>query len=200
VRVGLVVVVVVGSGSGEDPCRYRHTPMAADGTGSPATPVAVGLAPSNTLVSLGDAAARPPLSFSLSPVDIGNRLDARGGYEKRYGIVLDGRLALAAFQRMPSRAEQLARFCARAHREKMALFRCTARTTARVLSPGEEKRKKVRVVATCEQASAGYLVWRVASWVAISTKRCTTAHAHFSVYKQDRTKPLKLFLLGKPSL
>jgi hypothetical protein len=102
--------------------------------------------------------------------------------------------------RLPTHAEQLARFCARAHREKMALFRCTARTTARVLSPGEEKRKKVRVVATCEQASAGYLVWRVASWVAISTKRCTTAHAHFSVYKQDRTKPLKLFLLGKPSL
>jgi hypothetical protein len=70
-----------------------------------------------------------------------------------------------------------------------------------VSSPrGRRKEKKVRVVATCEQASAGYLVWRVASWVAISTKRCTTAHAHFSVYKQDRTKPLKLFLLGKPSL
>jgi hypothetical protein len=107
VRVGLVVVV--GSGSGEDPCRDRHTPMAADGTGSPATPVAVGLAPSNTLVSLGDAAARPPLSFSLSPVDIGNRLDARGGYEKRYGIVLDGRLVLAAFQRMPSNSLAFAR-------------------------------------------------------------------------------------------
>jgi hypothetical protein len=110
------------------------------------------------------------------PFDLGNRLDARGGGGTRrdMGIVLDGRPVLAAFQRMPSRASRsLLRAGAQG---KDGLFRCAARTTARLPGGGEKKRY---VVATCEQESAGHLVWRVASWVTITTKTRTNGHAHF---------------------
>jgi hypothetical protein len=76
------------------------------------------------------------------PFDLGNRLDARGGGGTRrdMGIVLDGRPVLAAFQRMPSRASRsLLRAGAQG---KDGLFRCAARTTARL--PGGGEKKKVR--------------------------------------------------------